>query len=208
MVLQKKVVRFKPDAIMLVVHTNEARRGVETLARLVERNVDIPYPFMQSVIDRAGVNSEMSNYAIEKLLLPYKDDLLIGTYKSIVSICHEHDIVPVLVFLPFTYERLNDADIAANMAVAKAAGFTVLSLRDIYDGYTADELRVAAWDDHPNALGHRLIADRLYAMISNELLNRPNHGVAALVRKDEAVVQGGEQVGANAISEGGEQTRP
>ena len=197
-VLQDKVVRFKPDTIMLFVHTNEARRGVETLGRLVKNHIDIPYPFIQSVIDRSGINSEMSKYEIEKLLLPYKDELLAGTYRAIVSICHDHDIVPVLVFLPLTYERLKDTDIAADRAAAEAAGFAVFSLMDIYDGYKPEKLRVTAWDDHPNAFAHKLIADRLDAMIKNELLKRPNHPVSTLLQKDTAIVpivQGAAQVG-------------
>ena len=140
----------------------------------------------------------MSKYEIEKLLLPYKDELLAGTYRAIVSICHDHDIVPVLVFLPLTYERLKDTDIAADRAAAEAAGFAVFSLMDIYDGYKPEKLRVTAWDDHPNAFAHKLIADRLDAMIKNELLKRPNHPVSTLLQKDTAIVpivQGAAQVG-------------
>jgi D-alanyl-lipoteichoic acid acyltransferase DltB (MBOAT superfamily) len=176
MVLESKVVRFKPDTMMLFVHRNEARRGVETLARVFKDNVDIPYPFIQSVIDRANVDREMSKHEIEKRLLPYADELLAGTYQAIASICRDHGIVPVWVFMPITYERLEDTDIAGHMAVAEAAGFTVLSLRDVYDEYEADELNVAIWDEHPNAFAHRLIADRLSVMIKKEFFNESNQG--------------------------------
>ena len=54
--------------------------------------------------------------------------------------------------MPITYERLEDADIAGHMAIARAAGLDALSLRDVYDEYDVDELNVAAWDEHPNTL--------------------------------------------------------
>jgi len=169
MVLESKVVRFKPDAMLLFVHRNEARRSLELLARLVKNNIDAPYPFVQSVIDRAGVDSAMSRFEIEKRLLPYADELLAGTYQAIAGICRDHGIVPVWVFMPITNERLEDADIAGHMATAEAAGFVLLSLRGVYDEYEPDELTVAAWDDHPNKFAHELIADRLYMMITKEL---------------------------------------
>jgi D-alanyl-lipoteichoic acid acyltransferase DltB (MBOAT superfamily) len=174
MVLESKVVRFKPDAMMLFVHHSEARRGLEMLARMVTNNMGVPYPFIQSIIDRAGVNSEMSGYEIQKRLLPYMDELLADTYKAIADICLENEIVPMLVFLPITYERLEDADIAGHLATAEAAGFVVHSLIDVYDEYEPDELYVAAWDDHPNAFAHKLIADKLYVIIKKEFFKELN----------------------------------
>jgi D-alanyl-lipoteichoic acid acyltransferase DltB (MBOAT superfamily) len=190
LVLENKVVRFKPDIMMLFVHHNEARRGLETLARIVKNNIDIPYPFIQSVIDRAGIDSEMSKYEIEKRLLPYEDELLADTYQAIASMCRDHEIVPVWVFMPITYERLEDADITGHMTTAEAAGFIELSLRDVYDGHQPDELYVAAWDDHPNAVAHKLIADRLYAVIKKEPFKGLNQRASIVMQKDEVIVQG------------------
>ena len=169
LVLESKIVRFNPDTMMLFVHDNESRRGVEALARIVKKKLDIPYPFMQSVIDRAGVDSEMSRFEIEKRLLPYEGELLADTYRAIANICRDHEIVPLWVYMPLTYERLTEADIAGHMATAEAAGFVVLSLRDVYFEYKPDELYVAEWDDHPNAFAHKLVADRIYEMIKKEL---------------------------------------
>jgi hypothetical protein len=207
-VLENKIVRFKPDTMMLFVHHNEARRGLETLARIVKNNIDVPYPFIQSVIDRAGVDSEMSKFEIEKRLLPYEDELLADTYQAIASICRDHEIVPVWVFMPITYERLVDADIAGHMATAEAAGFVVLSLRDVYEEYEPDELYVAAWDDHPNAFAHKLVADRLYEMIKNELFKGSNQLVPTFKQKDKTIVQGRGQGGGQTINGTVEGTMP
>jgi hypothetical protein len=190
MVLEKKVTRFQPDTLMLFVHSNEARRSLEILGRLVKNGVEIPYPFMQSVVNGSGITSEMSKYEIEKRLLPYAGELLADTYQAIVRICHEHDITPVLVFLPITYERLVDADISAHLALAESAGFKVFSMRDIYDGYEPEKLHVAAWDDHPNAFAHKLIAGRLYEFVQNRILDQSNRSAAAMTQEDQGVAQG------------------
>jgi hypothetical protein len=190
MVLERKVVRFSPDTVMLFVHKNEARRGLETLGRLVQNDVEIPYPFMQSVIERSGVNGGMSKYEMEKRLLPYADELLSQTYEKMVSICNEHGIKPVLVYLPITYERLSHSDIAKDIAVAEAAGFTVLSLRDIYDEHEPEELHVAIWDEHPNAFAHKLIAHRLYEMVTEYVLKDVKNQTGSALVKQDRVVQG------------------
>ena len=72
--------------------------------------------------------------------------------------------------MPITYERLEDADIAGHMAIARAAGLDALSLRDVYDEYDVDELNVAAWDEHPNTL-RKLVANRLYTIIKKEFIS-------------------------------------
>jgi hypothetical protein len=38
----------------------------------------------------------------------------------------------------------------------------VIDLGDVFSKQAPDSLRVAAWDEHPNALGHRLVGERLY----------------------------------------------
>ena len=97
--------------------------------------------------------------------MPYKYDLLEWAYGRITSISRENGITPVWVLLPMTYERLTDSDIARHVAAAEAAGFTIISLKDVYNSASPDELAIPAWDDHPNVLGHRLIADHLYDAI-------------------------------------------
>jgi hypothetical protein len=51
------------------------------------------------------------------------------------------------------------------MRLAREAGFTILQLSGVYDGVSLRSLKIAPWDAHPNAVGHRLIADRLYALL-------------------------------------------
>jgi lysophospholipase L1-like esterase len=46
--------------------------------------------------------------------------------------------------------------------LAEESGFIVLDLSDAYEQQDLESLVVAYWDRHPNAEGHRLLADRLY----------------------------------------------
>jgi hypothetical protein len=79
-----------------------------------------------------------------------------------------HGAVPVMIGLDVVTGLSLQAPDA--LTVARDVGFEVIDIFDVYDGYAADSLRIAPWDDHPNARASRLIADRLF----QELQQRAN----------------------------------
>ena len=54
-------------------------------------------------------------------------------------------------------------------AIAREEGLAVLDVTDAYGEVDRKTLWVAAWDRHPNALGHRMIADALYRLIEKDV---------------------------------------
>ena len=72
-------------------------------------------------------------------------------------------IRPVWIFLPQVRAGIWQEETPATLKIARDAGFAIIDLQDVYHDRDLATIRLAEWDDHPNALGHRLIADRLYA---------------------------------------------
>jgi len=176
MILEQTILNFRPDTIIYVTHPKDPRRLVQVLARQFYEGDEIPYPYVKEVLRRAGVERSMKRFSIERALMPYKYDLLGWAYKRITDICRENGIKPVWVLLPMTYERLTDSDIAEHLDVAKAAGFVTISLIDVYNSAAPDELAIAPWDDHPNTLGHRLIAEHLFNSLVDKGIITPSPG--------------------------------
>jgi hypothetical protein len=55
-------------------------------------------------------------------------------------------------------------------------------MANAYDGYTEEDLQIAAWDNHPNALAHLLIAARLFdEFVANPQLVSKRNGTDGLV---------------------------
>jgi hypothetical protein len=52
------------------------------------------------------------------------------------------------------------------LRIAAEAGFMVWDLSDVYKSQDPASIRVAEWDDHPNAKGHALVAARLYSLLT------------------------------------------
>jgi hypothetical protein len=68
----------------------------------------------------------------------------------------------VWVFLNLPGDPSTAEETAARVAQASASGFTVLDLSSAYAGQDLKTIQMAPWDFHPNARGHRVIADALY----------------------------------------------
>jgi hypothetical protein len=61
------------------------------------------------------------------------------------------------------------------VSLAREAGFAVVNLADWADGYSPAQVKLGEADHHTNPLGHRVIADRLEAVLRRrpELLPAP-----------------------------------
>jgi lysophospholipase L1-like esterase len=62
-----------------------------------------------------------------------------------------------------------------NAAAFASAGIPMLDMFDVFPEAERPALRVAPWDDHPNAAGHRLIAERLYRELVPRLNQLPSN---------------------------------
>lgn len=157
---------FEPDAVFLVAHQLEEEIVVRNLADRIRAGADMPYEYLVDVAHKAGVNGTETQVEAERLLKPYGTELVSWTYRRFVELSRERGIVPVWIFIPALDIPIADEDVASLMSLAEAAGFVTLDLSDVYEDNDLETIIVAAWDKHPNALGHRLVAERLYEALS------------------------------------------
>jgi hypothetical protein len=159
-ILRDVALQFHPDILVYVGHWQDATRIAQRLARYVKRGVEMPAP-VAAFVREAGVTADMDLFSIEQRLRPFGEAMLRWAYKEMVETCRANGITPVYVLLPMTYQHLTSRNVTDDMAMAKDAGFVPISLADVYRGYRTKDLEIASWDDHPNALGHKLIAEAL-----------------------------------------------
>ena len=108
------------------------------------------------------------------------DDIHAWALRRIADECRRRGIVPVLIVADIVGVPANRD--APELRVAREAGFVVLDLLDAYgppERHAA--LQVAAWDKHPNAAGHALLAEHLLAGLRRhpETLSPRSRPVAA-----------------------------
>ncbi|MCL4760674.1 MAG: hypothetical protein KJ018_02585 [Burkholderiales bacterium] len=161
-----KAARFDPDALYYVATGRELARNAAYLIELVRKGREIPYPALRAVADEARLDADLEESEASRRLQPFRERLLAWTYGEIVATARRAGARPVLLFLPQARAGSWQDEVAQQNAIAREAGFEVISLQGVYDGHDIETLRVAEWDEHPNRLAHRLIAERLHAALA------------------------------------------
>jgi len=160
---------FEPDIVIFVAHGLELTRATNYLAEVVREDIEVPYPDLRGIIESSGITPDTTETMATRLLTPYRNDILSFAYSNIVQQCRERGIVPVLLMFEQDWSgEIGEREIPPTLELAEQAGFEVLVLENVYDGYQGAEVKLARWDKHPNALGHRLIAESLFAALVDE----------------------------------------
>jgi len=167
---------FAPDLVFYTAAGREQWNTINFLADILAKDVDIPYPELDMLVKGAGVQPDMDQLTILKLLKLREEALLGWVYNYIAQRCTEKGIRAVWIYLPPLYPTRGEPEERGKAReLAKAAGFEIIDLTGIYDGEDVDSLSLADWDKHPNAKAHERIADRLYTFIESrpEAFNLP-----------------------------------
>jgi len=177
MVVERKVFRFEPDAVFYVVHGDGFHFGLAHLARLAAAGIEAPDPELRELLAGAGFAAGVSEPVLAKGLRGRWPQLTRWLLRRMAHRCAENGAVPVLVYVPkLQASRRRRAPRITR--VARREGFEIVDLSGVYEGRDPAKLRVAEWDKHPNAAGHRLIADGLFAKLRGKkgLLSRMADG--------------------------------
>jgi D-alanyl-lipoteichoic acid acyltransferase DltB (MBOAT superfamily) len=169
---------FDVDVLIIIAHHHDAQRAVSHLARVATRGVPIPYEQLASIASRAGVRAGMRQEEGERLLRPFAEKIVASANHEIVRLSLQRGVRPIWVFMPVLHDQRDDGRRLAELA--GAAGFAeTIDLTEIFHGRDKRELRISEGDTHPNAAGHRLLAEHLYTHFSaGSLLNAPRRTAA------------------------------
>ena len=136
------------------------------LADILVKDVPIPYPELEAIIRKSGVQRGMDRSTVLKYLKLHEEDLLGWVYRHIAQRCADIGIQPVWIYLPPLSQTKGEAEERGRArSLAEDAGFEIVDLTGIYDREDVEALSLADWDKHPNAKAHQLIANRLYTAI-------------------------------------------
>ncbi|RMD95041.1 MAG: hypothetical protein D6813_01090 [Calditrichaeota bacterium] len=168
MALERKALSFGPNAVFSVAHSRDYFHAITFLIHMNKIGVEIPYKGLREIVRKANINPNLTETEAERRLRIYGDEIVSWAYRRMAAICKENGIVPVWILMPSGVGVREDENSAKLTHFAEDAGFIVINILDVFANKKVEDLRVAPWDWHCNASGHKLIADRLY----NELIKR------------------------------------
>jgi D-alanyl-lipoteichoic acid acyltransferase DltB (MBOAT superfamily) len=164
-VIEKRVLEFQPGTILYVAHPEDSMRVTRLLGQYVTAGVELPDPELGTLVARAGVTKDMALRQVRQQLAPSGMDVLSVVYRRMVAIAVSHGMCAGLAYMPMVPDMTYAVDLSREKQVGADAGFAVLDLFGAYSVPDRNALWIAEWDAHPNAQGHALIADKLYARI-------------------------------------------
>jgi hypothetical protein len=178
LLLRDRIPAFDPQTVVLVAHPNDADALAVHVASMFRQGVPMPYATLDSTIRAAALRPDMTQDEAIEAFLPHSVGVLDWVYREFVREAHAQGRHPVWVYIPTPGARDFRVRIPDFAGIARNAGFTVLDFADVYGDRDHLEVQVRPWDTHPNPLGHRLIADRLYGAFRALLPTSP------MVRQD------------------------
>jgi hypothetical protein len=127
----------------------------------VAKGVEIPYPRLREIIARAGVEGKVDATTAVRRLTPHREEILSWLYEELVSKAQKHGALPVWIFVPQSRGGAWVEETAPSERLAAAAGFKTVNLSEVFSDTPVESIRLAEWDEHPNKLGHQMLATAL-----------------------------------------------
>jgi lysophospholipase L1-like esterase len=167
----QKAPKSHPDVyvLCLTVLTGSSDWGSH-IARLVREHRDLKYDFLRDLVQKAGLRADDSPELSNWKLAPYRKTLLRELLLRTNEEVEAHSARLLVVLVPAVEDRdITQGRLRVLRESLKDTGIPVVDLTDTFDGSSIEALRINWHDVHPNALGHRMLADNLY----KKLLQNP-----------------------------------
>ncbi|MBV8308865.1 MAG: SGNH/GDSL hydrolase family protein [Planctomycetaceae bacterium] len=177
--LRRKALAFHPDLVLYSATMLDQRLMEIHLCDMFREGIVPTDGFLKTALARAGIRPEelwvdaegrlVQKEVIKAKLKTCHWDLYDATLGAIAGECRSAGVPLLIVIIP----RVGNADaplaraepVARLKAIASRQAIPVFDLSDTFDRYDPASLEIAAWDDHPNSLGHR----RLFLALAQSL---------------------------------------
>jgi hypothetical protein len=166
--LEQEGFEFQPDAAILSVTAIDEQFMASHLRRALIRGIEPSgacRKVVESVIRRAHVNGKMPDVMIERRLQPYVTELCKWSFERFAQECAQRRVRPLVIYrpAPADFSGVESAGRGKMLRLARTAGLEVIDLSPAFDSVADPSLLILAkWDNHTTALGHKLLADKLY----------------------------------------------
>lgn len=153
---------FSPDVVLFQATPADLGWDDRRLRVLLPKGLGWDAPQYEQAIQRSGVRLGQSAESLKTALRAHREKILGNVYRTAVAECRSLGAVPAWVLIPRVGKPIDPAEHATLIAMARDAGFAiVIDLSNEFSGIDATDLEIAPDDFHPNARGHRILADGL-----------------------------------------------
>ncbi|MBR9919610.1 MAG: SGNH/GDSL hydrolase family protein, partial [Bacteroidetes bacterium] len=168
---QEKASQFELDALLVITHGVDINRMLETIGRNYSRGYPgIPYDFLKAAADSLGFQPDADIRTNFSDWLQKTETLTDLCYQWLAEECRKKDITPILLYWPRTQTDNRKDQKERILKMGRKHGFQILDAEGLYQGNPKEKIQLAAWDEHPNRLGHQLAAEKIYRLLTDNNL--------------------------------------
>ena len=170
--LARKALATGPDLVIYSATRLDQRLLQIHLVGLIGDGVDLKYDFLRRAVAEAGTSRDdlardsqgrlIDKDALKAKLAPALPGLEAATLETLAAECRSAGVPLAVAIIPRASEsdgpsyRADDVD--RLHALCDRIGLPTLDLSAAFDEQDPAAIEIAPWDDHPNALGHRLLS--------------------------------------------------
>jgi hypothetical protein len=154
---------FAPDVVLCFVHPNEVGRMLDWLRTALADGAELDQDFSQisRLLQEANASAQLPADEFRRRLSPYAGEILTWSLRELASAIRNQGALPVFVLLPLTNRNFEAHEVKQLTEISRNVGALPIALTEVYVSYEPASLGISAWDNHPNAQGHRLIAENI-----------------------------------------------
>jgi len=156
---------FSPDAVFFFVNSGDRVFDLGDMSNRLRSNVKVPFEFLEEIVEKARADRRLEDVVIRNRLQPYIPEIFAGAFQRLKIEGAKRGTRIFVVYRPAAVDpaQLEPKRHVEVVRLAKEAGLEILDLSAAFNQVVdRNTLVLTPWDDHTNAMGHQLLADKLY----------------------------------------------
>jgi hypothetical protein len=168
-IVEDRINTYSPDVLVYTAHPSEKFRALRKFAYVLRSFEGIEaYPYLSGLKKELNITEQDTEPQVMRRLSPYRDDLYEWGLKRISEFCEEHGMSMIYLDVPDLGRFVQKEDRSELIELCRDYGFYYVDLWPAFDGYDKNQLMTAEFDQHPNEVGHLLIAEYLLRQIRKD----------------------------------------
>ena len=159
--LQIEVPGLDPDWILSDVTALDFSLEEQHLRHVIREKTEVPFDFVREALAKSRVDNDDSPDEFHRKFSPHLKPLLDRTFQGWADEANRIGAPLTVVILPRADSKTESPGLFQLFRdLADRHELPYVDLTNAFDRLELDEYRIAPWDHHPNAFGHRLIFAR------------------------------------------------
>jgi hypothetical protein len=158
--LDDRVWSFKPDTLIFTGTSLDSAPSF--LIDYLSGGDWTGYPSLDRILREIGIREGLRRSAIKRILAQNQERMIGAMLGYVADQARARGVQLVWVYVPMANERSRDPKIVALRRTVERAGLVTIDLSDVFETRPIAEVETNRTDAHPNALGHKLLADALF----------------------------------------------